>query len=129
MVVCCSQKVVFRAVDFNVIIKETFSYIIVLDILWKNPKSGISLMAVRKEHRAEIPRLRWFLAANAVQIHACRAGSACAARASLCCVHPFQMSAEAHCLITLGLTQAEPAPVAVAGVAMPSESTGKPLAA
>lgn len=40
MVVCCSQKVVLRAVDFNVIVKETFSYIIILDILWKNPKSG-----------------------------------------------------------------------------------------
>lgn len=85
-------------------------------------------MAVRKEHRAE-SRLRWFCAASAVQICVCRAGSACAARACLCCVHPFQMSAAAHCLVTLGLTEAEPAPVPVAGVAMPSESTGKPLAA
>lgn len=33
MVVCCSQKAVFRAVDFNVIIKETFSSIVILDIL------------------------------------------------------------------------------------------------
>lgn len=86
-------------------------------------------MAVRKEHRAEIPRLRWFCAARAVQIHLCRAGSACAAQAFLCSVHTFQVSAEAHCPITLGLTQAEAAPVPVAAVAMPSESTGKPLAA
>lgn len=86
-------------------------------------------MAVRKEHRAEIPRLRWFHAASAVQIPFCRAASACAARASLHSVHTFQMSAEAPCLISLGLTQAETAPVPVAVVAVPSESTGKPLAA
>lgn len=40
MVVCCSQKAVLRAVDLIVLIKETFSYIIILDILWKNSKSG-----------------------------------------------------------------------------------------
>lgn len=40
MVVCCSQKAVLRAVDFDVIIKVTFSSIVILDVLWKNSKSG-----------------------------------------------------------------------------------------
>lgn len=83
-------------------------------------------MAVRKEHRAEIPKLRLFM--QPVQ---CR--SICAGLSVPVLLGPlFVLCTRFRCqqkLITLGLTQAEPAPVPVAVVTMPSESIGKPLAA
>lgn len=55
-----------RAVDFNVIIKQTFSYIIILGILWTNSKSGEFLwwLQHRMEYKAEIPKLRAILCSH-----------------------------------------------------------------
>lgn len=89
MVVCCSQKAVLRVVDFNVIIKETFSSIVILDILWKNSKLGNVCDGCKEGAQSGDSQAEAVHAASAVQIRLCRAVSACAARASLRSVHTF----------------------------------------
>lgn len=60
------KKQYSRAVDFNVIIKQTTSYIIFLGILWTNSKYGEFLwwLQHRVEYKAEIPKLRAILCSH-----------------------------------------------------------------
>lgn len=85
MVACCSQKSGTQSCGLKCDNKiNIFLHYYSRYFVEKFYIKGVSLMAVRKEHRAETPELRLFCA---VQIHLWI--SACAAWASLRSVHTF----------------------------------------